>query len=211
VRLHVLTTLCLFALAATRAEGGGVGLSAQIGYWNANTPDGAVATVFGGSPAAIGAGVALHVAVVPRIQFVASVDGFQGSTEKGFRQTGTRPTIVVDESVWLRMLDLLVGPRFNTGSLGHTRLHAALLGGPTLIDQRIRQVGFTDSFTPEPTRDWKATIEAAAGVEFRTGRVWVGPEVLWRHMVGDVTLAQLHFTPQPLNGWGVRLRVRFGR
>jgi hypothetical protein len=203
------TALCLFA--ATRVEGGSVGVSGQFGYWNANTSDPNVETVFGGSPTAIGAGVALHWAVTPGMNVIVSLDGLQGSTEKAFRPRSTPPDFVVDESVWLRMVDLLAGLRFQTSDRTSARFYAALLGGPTLIDQRLREVAFTDPFTPDPSREWKATIEVLTGVEFRAGRLHVGPEAVWRHMVGDITLAQLRGQPQPLDGWGVRLRVRVGR
>jgi hypothetical protein len=140
---------------------------------------------------------------------VGVLDGLQGSSKKGFRQTGTRPTVIVDERVWLRMLDLLAGVRVQPRASRPLHPFVSVVGGPALVAQRLRDAPFTDVFTPRPTHEWKGAIQLLAGLEVSVSGLRVGPEVMWRQILGDVTLAQLRRS-YPLNGWGVRLRLRFG-
>src|SRR5688500_3511641 len=124
------------SLAPAGAHAGRLGVSGELGYWRARNSDPDVATIFGGAPSAVTVGVALEAPLRRRMALMVSVDAFQGSTERAFRQTGTGPLVVVDEQVWLRMVDLLAGPRFDGGGGGNPRFHTALLGGATVVDQR---------------------------------------------------------------------------
>jgi hypothetical protein len=135
---------------------------------------------------------------------IVSLDGFQGSTEKGFRSSGTR-SFIVDEKYWLRMADLLVGARVRTRDLRGSRLYLGFQGGPTLMDQPPRQPG-RDVRAPRSRQEVRFTFEATAGVELRAGRLRLGPEAVWRQMAGRVALREL-YEPRALNGWGVRLRL----
>jgi hypothetical protein len=209
---RVVTTLLLGVAGffpASAVEGADFSASAQVGYWNGETADPAVSTAFNGSPTAVGIGAMAHWTVKPSLMLVAVIDGLQGSTEKGFRQTGTRPTVIVDERVWLRMLDLFGGVRVQPRTSRPLRPYVSLLGGPTLVAQRLRDAPFTDVFTPSPSHEWKAAVQVLAGLEVPVKGLRVGPEVMWRQIIGNVRLAQLS-RRYPLNGWGVRLRLRFG-
>ena len=205
----------LLALAAVpnQARASDWTLFGAAGAWQVRETDEFVRTLFEGEPdgfaLSLGASrpVGHHHAAL-----VASLEYMQGASVNGIRPgrvVGPGPPagpFVVKESEWLRSAGLLVGIRLQGPPEWSVSPYLELLGGPTLVWQRVREARFGDAFTPLDRDEWEFTLQPVAGVEIRAGRATLAAEALWQHFAGDTTLAQPR-AAYDLDRWAIRGRI----
>jgi hypothetical protein len=136
-----------------------------------------------------------------------ALDLFQDTTQRGFRQTWTRPTVIVAEHVRVRVFDFHLGVTLHAKRERRISPYAGVLIGPALVTQAEGEAAFVDVFLPPPQHEWKPSLEIGGGLELRGGRFAVGLEVAWREIFGEVVLSQLR-EERPLDSWTARLRFR---
>jgi hypothetical protein len=183
----------------------GIGLSA--GTWQVRETDEFVRTLFEGEPDGFALGFEVSRSLSRHTALVASLDFAQGASVNGIRP-GRGTDFVVRESEWLRSASLLIGVKLQGPPEWRVSPYLQLTAGPTLVRQRLREVRFRDVYTPIDRDDWELTLQPAAGVEIRAGRVTLAAEALWQEFANKTTLAQLR-TPYDLDRWAVRGRIAF--
>jgi hypothetical protein len=187
----------------------GASTTVSGGYWRATSADAPTRTVFGGEPDGLVLAAGIEYPARRHVSIFAALQYKQDRTVHGLRQTGTRPEVVVSESVRLRVIDLQPGVRVHAGPERSVSPYAQVSLGPMLIRQTLTDVRIPDDFTPESTSDWKLAFQLAGGAEARRGSAAIGLEIAWFKVIGDVKLSQL-FEPRTLDGWSLSARLRFG-